>query len=109
MATQLSEALLAKNETLRRSFQSNTEKRNLAMSARALRRTAGLTQRQVAARAHLSQSHVSKIENATGPMPSLDTLRKYAAACGAQVRVEFEPSEAVDHAPALAGTAALAS
>ena len=92
----LTETLLAEDGGLRRSFAANAEKRGLALAARALRRASGLTQRQLAARARLSQSHVSKIESATGPMPSLTTLRRYAAACGAQVTIGFEPVEAAE-------------
>lgn len=105
----LTETMLAEDGALRRSFAANAEKRGLALSARALRRAAGLTQRQLAARSRLSQSHVSKIESATGPMPSLATLRRYAAACGAQVTIGFEPAEETDARSAPASGPALAA
>jgi DNA-binding XRE family transcriptional regulator len=85
----LAGALLAEDEGLRTAFEAHSDKRNLALALRSLRRWAGLTQADLAERAGLSQSHVSKIESATGPMPSTETLHRYAAACDARVRIDF--------------------
>ena len=87
--TPLARALLTEDESLRSSFDANMDKRNLALALRSLRRWAGLTQGDLAQRSGLSQSHISKIESATGPMPSTETLHRYAAACDARVRIDF--------------------
>ena len=87
--TPLAHALLAEDEALRASFEGHSDKRTLALALRSLRRWAGLTQADLAGRSGLSQSHISKIESATGPMPSTETLHRYAAACDARVRIDF--------------------
>lgn len=87
--TPLAGALLAEDEALRNSFEAHSDKRTLALALRSLRRWAGLTQSDLAGRSGLSQSHISKIESATGPMPSTETLHRYAAACDARVRIDF--------------------
>ncbi|MDH6130892.1 DNA-binding XRE family transcriptional regulator [Kitasatospora sp. MAA4] len=50
-----------------------------------LRRSAGLTQREVARTLGVSQARVSQIEH--GQVDSLETLRAYAAALGGEVSV----------------------
>lgn len=56
-----------------------------------LRRSRGLTQAQVAARMHISQSDVSKIERRTDVR--LSTLRDYLAAVGAGTRITATPAD----------------
>ena len=56
------------------------------------RREAGLTQAEVAARMGTKASSVARLESALvsgKPSPSLETLRKYAAAMGKRVEVHF--------------------
>ena len=53
------------------------------------RHEAGLSQAQLAQRAHLSQAMIAKIES-PGYRPSLDVLERVAAALGRRVRVELE-------------------
>ncbi|SDH27598.1 helix-turn-helix domain-containing protein [Nitrosomonas sp. Nm132] len=56
------------------------------------RKEAGLTQAQVAERMGTKATAVARLENAliTGkPSPSLNTLRKYAAALGKNLEVRF--------------------
>ena len=58
----------------------------------AARKTAGLTQAQVAERMGTKATAVTRLENAliTGkPSPSLNTLRKYAAALGKKLEVRL--------------------
>jgi DNA-binding XRE family transcriptional regulator len=54
----------------------------------ALRRQAGLTQAELAGRLGISQSDLSKLERRQDPR--VVTLRKYAAALGAELRVVFD-------------------
>jgi len=103
----LAEALFADDPALQASFAANAEKRDLALALRALRRWAGLSQIDLSERAGIPQSHVSKIEAATGPMPTADTLHRYAAACRARVRISFVPIDGV--ADPHAGDAGIAA
>lgn len=52
------------------------------------RTAAGLTQAELAARMGTTQSAVARLEGGR-VSPSLETLRKYAAATGRQLRVEL--------------------
>lgn len=87
--TSLRSKLLAEDPALLSSYEENTPKRELAMALRALRKNAKLTQVQVAARSKLRQSQISKMEAPTGPMPTTDSLNRYASACGADLCVAF--------------------
>ena len=62
-----------------------------AMLARAVdaRVAAGKTQAQVAAELGISQPAVAKIE--AGKVKNLDSLRRYAAAVGCRIKIEFVP------------------
>lgn len=87
--TKLRETLLAEDRELSASYERNAPKRKLALALRSLRKDAGLTQEQVAARSGLTQSHVSKMESATGPMPTTESLNRYADACGSDLCLSF--------------------
>jgi predicted transcriptional regulator len=52
------------------------------------RTAAGLTQGEVAARAGTTQSAIARLEGG-GVSPTVETLRKYAAAVGKRLRVEM--------------------
>lgn len=81
--------LLAEDKELLSSYEEHAPKRELALALRALRKHAKLTQQQVAARSGLTQSRVSKMEAPTGPMPTTDSLNRYADACGSNLCVAF--------------------
>lgn len=56
------------------------------------RKAAGLTQEQVAALMGVSQPSLARIESALGSRkhsPSLETLRKYAQACGKRLEIRI--------------------
>ena len=55
-----------------------------------MREAAGLTQRELAARARVPQADISRIEQGKGN-PTLRTLVRLAAACGARLRIELPP------------------
>ena len=55
---------------------------------RALRLSAGLTQKQLAARLHTKESAISRIENHARDI-RLSTLEQYADACGRQLKLQF--------------------
>jgi transcriptional regulator with XRE-family HTH domain len=53
-----------------------------------MREAAGLSQRQLAARARVPQGDISRIEQGKGN-PTLRTLLRMVAACGARLRIEL--------------------
>jgi transcriptional regulator with XRE-family HTH domain len=57
---------------------------------REARRKAGLTQRDLAARASTSQSAVARYERAKS-MPDIETLQRLLEACGYELRWRLEP------------------
>ena len=87
--TDLTEALAAQDSEFANAMDENKRKRKLAVTLRSLRNAASLTQTAVAERSGLKQSHISKLESATGAMPTLETLLRYAAACNAELSLDF--------------------
>ncbi|MEO3416155.1 helix-turn-helix transcriptional regulator [Roseovarius sp. CAU 1744] len=87
--TDLTKALAASDPEFARAIEDNKRKRKLAVALRSLRHAAHLTQVEVAERSGLKQSHISKLEAATGAMPTIETLLKYAAACNAELSLDF--------------------
>jgi len=61
-----------------------------AYRLRELREASSLTQVELAERLHVSQNRVSRIEHGDIERAQVDTLRKYVAAVGGQLRVEVE-------------------
>lgn len=56
------------------------------------RKSAGLTQAQVASRMGINPASLARIESSVGSRkhsPSLETLRKYARACGMQLTISL--------------------
>lgn len=97
---------LGRDPAFREAYEANRPRRELALALRRMRKARGLTQADVAARTGMSQSHVSKLEAATGPMPELDTMRRYAEACGMAIRIDFQPLTAGAARPARPRAAA---
>lgn len=64
------------------------EEFELRETLRALRTTAGLTQKQLAERMHTKESAISRIENHARDI-RLSTLEQYADACGRQLKLQF--------------------
>lgn len=62
------------------------------------RREAGLTQADIASRMGIKQSSLARIESSLGSKkhsPSLETLRKYALACGKRLEIRLVEQPAV--------------
>ena len=53
------------------------------------RKRAGLTQAEVASRMGVAQPALARIESSLGHSPSLETLRKYARACGKRLEIRI--------------------
>lgn len=87
----LRDTLIAEDTALGEAHETNTPKRELALALRALRKRANLTQQQIAARSGLTQSRVSKMEAPNGPMPTTESLTRYAEACGSNLCIAFPP------------------
>lgn len=104
--TDLTKALAAQDTEFANAMDENRRKRKIAVTLRSLRHAANLTQTEVAERSGLKQSHISKLESATGAMPTLETLLKYASACNAELSLDFnfspehENSTVLDVSPA---------
>jgi transcriptional regulator with XRE-family HTH domain len=74
------------------------EERSAAFEAgdlvRLMREKAGLTQRELAQRISTSQSHLSEVERGNGLQgPTFSMLRKVAAACQINLKIELAPAE----------------
>ncbi|MCR9112545.1 MAG: helix-turn-helix domain-containing protein [Rhodobacteraceae bacterium] len=93
MTRSIKDRLLDKDPDLRAAYDANAPKRELALALRALRKSVGLSQVELAERAGFTQPHVSKIEAASGPMPTTAVIQRYAAACNAKTRIEFVPAD----------------
>ena len=57
---------------------------------RELREASSLTQVELAARLHVSQNRISRLEHGDLERAQVDTLRKYVEALGGTLRVEVE-------------------
>ena len=66
---------------------------DVALQLAALRRQAGLSQKQLARRLQTSQQHISRLESPGYEGHSLANLRRLASALKVRVRVVFEPQE----------------
>ena len=80
----------------------------VALQIAALRRQAGLSQKELAALLHTSQQQISRLESAGYAGHSLSMLRRVAEALHARVRVVFEPLEESNRAQVAEPAAAYA-
>ena len=71
----------------------------MALQLAALRKKAGLSQKELARRLNTSQQQISRLESPDYEGHSLGMLRRIARALDAQVRVEFEPLSSKPCAP----------
>lgn len=83
------EELRKANPAGARLLDENRTKADLATALRGLRMSRRLTQVQVAEASGLTQAAVSRMEAPTGPVPSFETVLRYAEACGAEMSVRF--------------------
>ena len=67
---------------------------DVAVQLAALRRTAGLSQNELARQLKTTQQQISRLESPGYEGHSLSMLRRVARALNAEVRVAFEPVEA---------------
>lgn len=80
-----------KDEDFARRFHRAGEAWDVALQLAALRKEAGLSQRELARRLRTSQQQISRLESPGYEGHSLSMLRRVAEVLGATVRVSFEP------------------
>jgi len=68
-------------------------KRAVAIALVRMRKQEGLTQSDLAKKAHWDKAFVSRLEGALGPMPETATLVRYAAACNRALGLVFASVE----------------
>jgi transcriptional regulator with XRE-family HTH domain len=72
-------------------FRQAGEAWDVALQLAALRKKAGLSQKELARRLRTTQQQISRLESPSYEGHSLSMLRRVARALHAQVRVEFQP------------------
>lgn len=81
---------LLQNPAVRAEYEALKLEEKLAAELMRVRHAAGLTQAQLAKRMGAKQAAIARIESGRH-LPSMDTLRNYAAATGRRLVVGFEP------------------
>ena len=74
-------------------FERAGEAWDVALQIAALRRRAGLSQKDLAGLLHTSQQQISRLESPGYDGHTLSTLRRVAEALHARVRIVFEPEQ----------------
>jgi transcriptional regulator with XRE-family HTH domain len=80
-----------------RRFEQAGQAWDVALQIAALRRRAGLSQKQLAQRVKTSQQQICRLESPGYEGHSLSMLRRVAQELHARVRVVLEPEDAADH------------
>jgi transcriptional regulator with XRE-family HTH domain len=107
----LQNEIFAEREDVRLAHERSRAKRAIAMALVGIRKIAGLTQTELAARAGWDKAFVSRLEGASGGLPQLETLVRYAGICGAPLRLvvgEINRENIIDLSRAAYGAAAIA-
>jgi transcriptional regulator with XRE-family HTH domain len=73
--------ILARDPDAARRWEATAPRRRLSDALLALRKRAGLSQSAVARAAGWNQTHVARMESATGPWPNRDSLMAYVRVC----------------------------
>lgn len=81
------------NEDVRKEYDALESEFALINQLLEMRKAAGLTQEQVAAVMHTKKSNISRLEKG-GTAPKIDTLKRYADACGYDLNLTFQARSA---------------
>jgi predicted transcriptional regulator len=84
-----------KDPKFRKEWESNNEEFELAKKIIRLRTNAGMTQKDLAEKAHTSQPSIARLESGNYHNLSLSFLRRVGGALHVKPRVEFEKIQAV--------------
>ncbi len=79
-----------KNPKYRKQYEDQLKRLRLGIKIAKLRQKLGVTQSQLARKAHTSQQAISRIEAATYSHYSLFTLQKLASAMGKDLIIDFK-------------------
>lgn len=79
-----------KNEEFKREYDALEPEFSIIQALLDARKTAGLTQKDLAERTGIAQSDISKLENGNAN-PSLRTLQRLACGMGMRLKLEFVP------------------
>ncbi|MBF0480708.1 MAG: helix-turn-helix transcriptional regulator [Desulfovibrionaceae bacterium] len=90
-AKEIHERMMREDAEYAREYDALEEEFSIAQAMIRARSRAGLTQAEVAKRMGVSQPRVAKIE--AGSNVSLDILRRYAAATGSKLKLDFQQSQ----------------
>jgi len=102
---ELRQELQQRSPAFVRTWNATAAKRSVALSLIGLRRAAGLTQAQLAARAGWDKAFLSRLESPLGSVPSAATISRYAEACGASASLAFTIGGEVVEVAALSAEA----
>lgn len=80
-AEELVGEIFARDQKALQDWQNSAPRRRLADALLAMRKRAGLSQLDVARAADWNQTHVARMESATGPWPNRESLNAYIHAC----------------------------
>ena len=80
-----------KNPKIKAAYDALENKFALSRQLLKARKSAGLTQEQVAEKMHTKKTNISRLENITYSRPSLATLQKYAQAVGCALKITLVP------------------
>lgn len=86
-----------KDEEFAERFKKAGEAWDVAVQLSALRREAGLSQKELAARVGTSQQQISRLESPAYEGHSLSMLRRVAEVLGASLHVEFQSGKRAKH------------
>jgi transcriptional regulator with XRE-family HTH domain len=75
--------------SLRRLWDANHSRRSIVLALVRLRKQANLTQKELAEKAGWDTGYVSRLESASGGIPDLGTITRYATACDRSVGLMF--------------------
>lgn len=73
---------LLQDEEFAREWRKNEPRRRLSRALLSIRKSANLSQLELAEKVNWHQAHVARMESATGPWPNPESVRRYAEACG---------------------------
>jgi len=90
-AKEVHERMMRDDAEYAREYNALEEEFSIAQAMIQARSRAGLTQAQVAERMGISQPRVARIES--GSNVSLDILRRYAAATGSKLTLDFQADQ----------------
>lgn len=83
-----------RNKEVKKEYETLSLAYNLRKKLIAMRKTAGLTQEQLAEILSTKKSNISRLENVySSSSPKLSTIEEYAKAVGYKIEIDFVPVE----------------